>query len=235
MAQGFRIAGTLNEFFNDLDRLKNSQHKLIIWQNNYRNEKIIVEGIFNNYGQEKGNTYIFFDLEKTLAFIKDNPVYIFEKAEGILFKGRFEHCVNNSLKVLADNKVFLREKREERRFYFLYTKVTAVIELHMKSTDSHVAQKIILHDITPDGFAFLLTNDQLKDIRTKDQIELCGIHGIKFPQPLSGEIVHISEAKNTTAKVQGSKLVGVKFTNSSKLIEIVINEMKKEEARQENI
>lgn len=64
MAQGFRIAGTLIEFLSDLDKLKGSEHDLIVWQNDLKGEKQIYNGVYHSYVLEKDNIIVNVTLPK---------------------------------------------------------------------------------------------------------------------------------------------------------------------------
>jgi hypothetical protein len=230
MATGFRLAGTIQEFFTDLDALKNKEHYFIIWQNDQRGEKVIVEGSFDSYFEEKGRTYIQAKLDKNLSFIKDNPVFIFEKLQGILFKGRFEFCINNILKIMADDKVFLKEKRDKQRFYFSYTKVEAVFRTQHPDSGAELTDTVRLNDITTDGLAFKLSSARAASMPIGSKVWLDIIHGLKLPTPIGGVIAHRSDdARVVKGKDNNLKLIGVKFDQTSELIGAVISQMKAQE------
>ena len=53
MSRGFRIAGAINEFLKDLEVLKGSDHKLIVWQNDANGDKQIFDGHYDSYIKEK--------------------------------------------------------------------------------------------------------------------------------------------------------------------------------------
>lgn len=226
MANGFRVAGTLNEFLSDLEILKNTEHSLIVWQNDARGKKNIFDGKYQSFTQDKDKTIINIKLDKNYTFEKDNPVYIFEKDKGILFKGRYEYCINCVLNVLADNRVFLREKRIKSRFYFNYTKVKTNINITIEP-DKIINLSVNIRDISPEGFAFRYDKNKSKIFSPGMQVELANIGGIELPRSLAGELRHISNYKDVGA-LAGSDtvVVGVKFTNPSKLIKKVIEAVK---------
>lgn len=232
MSNEFRIAGTIHEFFSDLDGLKLKEHSLIIWQNNAKGEKVIVDGAFDSYFEEKTRVFIQARLEKNLSFIKDNPVFIYEKAQGILFKGRFEFCINNVLKILADDKVFLKEKRSVERFHFSYTTVNAKIKTIHPDSGKELVDEVRLSDITTHGLGFCVSSARAESLPIGASINLEVIHGIKLPTPISGIIAHRSEPK-LKGKNGGAKdsMVGVKFDEGSKLIGAVISQMKAQEEK----
>lgn len=91
MENGFREAGTFKEFIKDLEILKHTEHELIIWQNDANDEKQIYNGSFESWNKEKDRLFINVNFEDSVSFEKDNPIYIFEKDNGILFKGRYEY------------------------------------------------------------------------------------------------------------------------------------------------
>jgi len=226
MAKGFRIAGTLNEFLKDLEVLKDEEHSLIVWQNDAEGNKQIFDGHYDSYSKDKERIIINVKLKKNEVFEKDNPVYIFEKAKGILFKGRYEFCVNAVLKILADDKVFLKEKRHEKRFYFNYTEVKAkILATHLDSEDTF-EEKLKLRDVCSGGFSFKVSHKKAKLFTPGMKISLIDIGGIDLPRVVNGKIAHISHFKSLSTNAEAitkEKLVGVSFDTRSKLFEKVIS------------
>ncbi|MBD64489.1 MAG: hypothetical protein CME62_04740 [Halobacteriovoraceae bacterium] len=224
MAKGFRVAGTLKEFLNDLEVLKDEPHHLIIWQNDEKGQKIIFDGQYLSYAVESEQIIIHLQLLKNAVFHQENPVYIYEKAKGILFKGQYKFCVNNVLKVLADEKVFLREKRKYDRFHFNYTKVKA--SLLMPFNGKQETHDFALRDVGSGGLAFKVSKGQLNHFPKNLEIELCSLGGIDLPKAIKGTIAHRSRFHDTNALDNAHKLIiGMSFQAPSKLITKVMQVM----------
>jgi len=228
MGRGFRIAGGINEFLKDLDVLKETPHKLIVWQNDANGDKQIFDGVYDSYLKEKDRIIINVKLDKNEIFEKDNSVYIFEKDKGILFKGRYEFCVNSTLKVLADDKVFLKEKRAVDRFNFNYTKVSAKISFISAAGGPEINDLLDLKDVCAGGFSFKIAPKKKKQFKLDQEISLTEVGGIELPRAIEGKIAHISKFKSVSVDLdaQRQRLVGVKFNQDSKLFAKVISVIK---------
>jgi len=228
MSKGFRIAGTLNEFIKDLDVLKNSHHELIIWQSDAQGNKKIYEGAYDSYTKDKDNIIIIIKLLKNESFLTDQIIYIFEKKKGILFKGKYDFCVNKVLKIIADDRVFLKEKRVEKRFTFNYTKPGAMLFFTQTDSEKDLKDVVRLRDICSGGYSFKVSKKRASELTLKTEVKLSNIGGINLPVPILGEIAHISNFKtlSTEQSDKKEKLVGVRFHEKSKLFSKVIAVMK---------
>jgi hypothetical protein len=221
MSDKFRLAGTVKEFFSDLKNLKNVEHDLMIWQSSGTSKKKITEGQFDSYIIEKDNIIINISLSKTISFDQKNDIFIFAKSEGILFKGKYEYCVAGKLKIKADEKFYLKEKRHGDRFFFNYTKIDLMISYNLD--EKVFKEKVFLKDITKEGMAFFVSDKKSKQHKVGTQVLLESIHAIELPKPISGHIKHITPHKKSLNIVSGSYThVGVQFENSNKLIEKVM-------------
>lgn len=130
--------------------------------------------------------------------------------------------MNSVLKILADDKIFLKEKRSKKRFFFTYT--APAIEI-LGETET-VFGKAKLVNVTSDGFGFYVKSENKKLFNETKPIGLKSIGGIDFPTPLKGVIKHVSKVQKQTDHQYGSILVGVKFDQTSKIIMKVIDVLK---------
>ena len=133
---------------------------------------------------------------------------------------------------MADDKVFLKEKRSIQRFYFSYTTVDAKVKTVHPDSGNDLLDDVRLNDITTGGMAFKVSNTRAKAILVGSKITLEVIHGIILPQPISGIVAHRSDCFQDEQKEATSgnvKLIGVKFDQPSKLIGAVISQMKAQE------
>jgi hypothetical protein len=224
MTDKFRLAGTVKEFFSDLKNLKNVEHDLMIWQTSLRGKKKITEGKFESYQNEKDKVFINIVLNNTVSFDQKSDVFIFAKKEGILFKGKYEYCVAGKLKLIADEKFYLKEKRSVDRFFFNYTKIDLILSFVLN--EKSFKEKVILKDINKKGMSFLVTNKKSKFYHTKGIVHLESIHGIELPKSIGGQIMHTSVCKKKS-NVSDAKLthVGVQFDETSALIGTVMKAM----------
>lgn len=220
MAEKFRLAGNVREFFSDLKNLKGVESSLTIWQSSIHGKKIL-KGKFLSYEKDLDNLFINLELNKVESLNQESDVYMFSEKEGILFKGKYQFCVANKLKVLADEKFYLKEKRENNRFFFHYSKVD--LKVSQKREDISNTQKVFLKDISNMGMAFLVTKSKQNSFHIGQRVYLESVSGIELPKPLPGVVKHITLNTKKLAQIDGKYFhIGVEFDKSSKLLEKVI-------------
>ncbi|MBT4793396.1 MAG: hypothetical protein HON90_17625, partial [Halobacteriovoraceae bacterium] len=149
----FRVAGELAQFYGELDALKKTKKTLLVWQTNAEGNRATYDGIIKSYLANKVETVINIGIENAENMATDLPIFIYEDDKGILFKGEFKHYMNGLLKIKADEKVFLKERRSCQRINFHYTSVYVNVQFSQK-LDFH---KIKLKDISIQGFSIFTT------------------------------------------------------------------------------
>lgn len=227
MSDKFRLAGSTKEFFVDLKNLKKTDHDLLIWQTDESGKKKLVNGKFDNYTLDRDKILIDIVMDKTLAFNQDSDVYILEKVKGILFKGRYDFCVAGKLRLHADEKFYLKEKRANDRFFFNYTEIP--IEIKYEKNDKETIQRVILKDVNKNGFGFLCKAKNAGVFQEDMKLSLIKIHSIELPKQINGVVVHKSSFKDTLGHFSGKHVhFGVKFHRANKLIDKVMSAMNAE-------
>lgn len=219
MRDSFRPAGALKEFYGELDGLKKSQSQIVVWQTDKSGERNQYNGMIKSYLANKTQTVINLTIPGTCQFDDQSSIFIYEEIKGILFKGQYEHFVNGNLKLIADDRVFLKEKRNCQRVVFQYTKVS--VDLKYGQTLDLNKQK--LKDISKFGFGILVSEKIAKGLKLELDLNIKSINGIEMPVSLEGEIVH----KTCQDRKNGIYIIGVKFKSESKLISKVISTLEK--------
>jgi hypothetical protein len=218
MKDEFRLAGTLKEFYGELENQKKAKSKILLWQTDANGKRSTCEAIMQGYLANKDQTTITLKPESGESFDQKLPFFIYEEKKGMLFKGRYENFVNGILRVLAENKVFLKEKRLVSRVNFHYTKVFVNIQYGKKIDLQHIKLK----DISEFGFGLLCTESMAKALTLGVELGIKSINGIEMPDGLDGIITHKTSSNKVKGTKGGLKLVGVKFDKQSKLIGKVI-------------
>lgn len=210
----FRPAGTLSQFISDLKASKGE--KLMVWQT-VNGKKVVLKGSFSNHKKEKNRTIVNIALDKSHSFDQDSPIYLYEELNGILFKGEYSYYVNKNLKLIIDEKVFLREKRKSSRFNFHYSEVLVDLE-HEKAKF-----EFKLKDVSDLGYSIEVKNKIATHFKEGETIKLLSVHGVKLPKAIPGKIIHNSKSPHKWAK--GTSIIGIKFNRKSKLFSMIAKQM----------
>lgn len=224
MKNGFRVAGTLKEFYGELENLKKSQGNILIWQTSDSGERSTFDAKVFSYLANKDQTTINIKPEDSAkSFNQTLPIFIYEEEKGILFKGRYDSFVSGTLKVLADDKVFLKEKRDVARINFHYTKVLVDVIYGEKLT----FKGLKLKDISEFGFGILCTESMANALKIGIELGITNLNKVEMPIVLEGVVTHKTSSDRVKGAKKGIVLVGVKFHEQSKLITKVIETLKK--------
>lgn len=222
----FRPAGTLKEFYGVLDNLKIKNDAFLCWQTSPQGKRKTFKGKLRSYLANKITTTI--DLEVSTQDFKGVDkgltIYLFEEDKGLLLKSKYDSFINGNLKLIADEKVLLREKRMNQRVLFQYTPV----HVDLVYGDKIPFTKIKLRDIHESGFGLICTESMTKGLIPGIEINLTKINGIEMPIEIKGNIVHKTETEKVRGQKKGNFLVGVKLNQKSKLLQRVMESYKNE-------
>lgn len=220
----FRPAGTLKEFYGVLDNLKIKSDSFLCWQTNIIGKRKTFHGKLRSYLANKITTTI--DLEVSVEDFKGADksltIYLYEQDKGLLLKANYDSYVNGNLKLIADEKVLLREKRQQQRVLFQYTPVYVDIMYGDKISFN----KIKLRDIHDEGFGIICTESMTKGLIPGIEVNITKINNIEMPIEIKGQIVHKTETEKVRGQKKGNFLVGVKLNQKSKLLQKVIESYK---------
>jgi hypothetical protein len=222
MKDEFRLAGTLKEFYGELETLKKVKSKFLLWQTDDKGKRHTFEAIMQSYLANKDQTIITLKPEPGKSFDKTRPFFIYEEVKGMLFKGNYENFVNDVLRILADDKVFLKEKRSVFRVNFHYTKVFVNLKYGNKIDFEHIKLK----DISEYGFGLLCNETMARALVVGVELGITNINGLEMPTRLDGIITHKVSSEKVKGAKKGLTLVGVKLNQQSKLIGKVIKTLK---------
>lgn len=141
-------------------------------------------------------------------------VFLYQEDKKILFKGVIEDVDAGKISVSIVPKIFMQEKRKRGRFYF--KKIDVVVKMQVKDIDGGKSFYANLSDISEKGMCFeVLLSRELK-FQIKSEVNLINIEGIKFPEMIKGNIIHLTQFKDT--KGEHLQKVGVKFDQSNPIV-----------------
>ncbi|MAZ49669.1 MAG: hypothetical protein CME65_14000 [Halobacteriovoraceae bacterium] len=214
--ENFRPAGTLSQFLTDLKSSKVNEGSLMVWQT-VKGKKKVLKGSYSSHKKEKDKTVVNIHLEKNHSFDKDSPIYLYEEVNGILFKGEYSYYVNQNLKLIIDEKVFLKEKRKSPRFGFHYSDVKIELEYQKKTYEFK------LKDVSDLGYSIELKHKIAEHFKVTQPINLLSVHGVNLPKAIGGSIVYIQKSPHKWSK--GHSIIGIKFNRKSKLFTLIAKQM----------
>ena len=221
MIEKYRIAGTLKEFYKQLDLLSGKNNEILIWQNQNDGQRKKILATLDSYLIDSTQAYINLKISEKIQLDKQLEIFIYAQTDGILFKGYYESFVNNSLKISAHDKVLLREKRSEDRLNFHYTSVQVNIIYQQKLE----FKAIRLKDISELGFGILCNEVKAKAFEVGADLALSSIGKVQLPMSLQGKIKHITSSKKVVGVKNDLFYIGVELDQPSKLVSKIFQQM----------
>lgn len=221
MIEGFRLAGELKEFYGELDQISKDNSVLTVWQV-IQGKRNILNGVITSYLANSKQTVINMQLEPDSEVNKGFPIFLYEEQHGILFKGEYDQFAKGTLRLYADNRVFLKEKRLIRRLNFFYTKVTCSVLLGGKIE----FKDLRLKDINEGGFGIVTNEKVAKGFIQGLEISLVKISSIELPVEIKGTVAHNTPTAQVKGYKKGKYLIGVKLNQKSKLINYVMEHLR---------
>ena len=73
MKEGFRLAGEISQFYEEIDFLRKKSQKLLVWQNNEEGERITCDAIIKSFIVNKTGASIGLQIGSQPNVLKDQP------------------------------------------------------------------------------------------------------------------------------------------------------------------
>jgi hypothetical protein len=221
MKDSFRQAGAVSEFYSELETIIERCQDILIWQTDDTGKRQKLKAKLVSYTGDDSQTLITMNAENFESFKKKLSIYIYDELQGILFRGKFLRYNQNLFVIKTDDNVFLREKRDEDRLYFQYTKVL----VDVLYGDKLNFRELLLKDISEDGYGLLVPQSMSNAFLEGMNLGIIKLNSIEFPRPLEGRIVHrtVIDKKDDPKKTKVK--LGVKFHKKSKLVQLVMKAM----------
>lgn len=214
MKENFRPAGTVTEFYGELDSMIKNKRELLVWQTDHQGKRIKINANIITYKTDHWQTLITINSSSLDKLKKRFTFFMYAKEDGFLLKGKFQRQDRDFYVILMDENVFLREKRKTDRFQFQYTKIYTDVLYGEKIS----FQGLLLKDISEDGYGLLMNEAKSKAFVEGMQLGITKISTIELPRPLNGSIVHKTLTKDKGEERLNIVRLGVKFHKPSKLI-----------------
>lgn len=217
MKESFRQAGTINEFHEELETIVKRSKDILIWQTDQQGKRVKVGARILNFKIEPQQTLITVASAGMDNLKKKLDYFIYDEADGILFKGNFLRADLKNAVLRVDDNVFLKEKRMASRHYFQFTKVFVDVN-YGERLNFH---NLLLRDISEDGFGLLITGAMSKALLEGMTLGLIKIHSVELPRPLEGKIIHRTVLEENEDPKMTKVRLGVKFHKKSKLVQLI--------------
>ena len=225
MSLNFRVAGEVQEFYEELDQLTADMAQVLIWQTDIQEERTAVKANFVSYEGSSDGTLINIMPITPVIFDESIPFYIYEESQGILFKGKYDSREKKVYKIKADDKVFLKERRKARRLYFQYNDIRVDIKSNGKTY-----RKCKLLNISDAGYGMKISPELASTLIGGSEVELVGIHSIKLPESVVGKVIHSTPTEEIKNIDNGAFVIGLRFIRPNMLLKKVFAELLKQKS-----
>ncbi len=212
----------ISEVKNALDTCKSEALSLVIWKNE-SNTRLKQNSILIDYFHNNINTLAMLSFEDTSFIIKNEIIYLYQSDLKFLFKGIVVKIDKTSITLRLESKLFLEEKRINKRFIFKQVIFTAELEIH--NTQKELNKKFIaqINNVSKAGYCFSVTAGRGSLFGIDTKINFTKLDKVLFPVPILGVVRHITPQKDDFGQTQ--LRVGVKFIKESELFNDVFEEL----------
>lgn len=212
--KNFRTSVSKQEILDSLSTMHIEESPVIIWQNigGVRNVKkariasidlLTSSLILKPLGETGPAGFDQLNSNLTLYFIGESKNIVFKQVKALKL---VDH---NKVRVDIPDVVKLQEKRLEQRLVFdnQFAKLTGEIFTGGR-TDKSVSPTIVdIRDVSLSGMGFYLPKKSARFFYEKDKIKIERIGTYRFPRPVYGIIVYISEEKRNVTHLKA----GIRF------------------------
>lgn len=227
MQNNLRISTSNNEFAKELNNTIINKEEFLIWHS-LEDHRILAKATVESVKFDKKQDLIAsFKYDNEL---KDQKVYFLynEKSE-ILFKAELVELTKDIIRLKVSDKKYLKEKRGSKRIEFNNIAVNIVIKtIENDKKKTKRLHEVTISDISERGVSFLIPRSQSLLFKVDSPVTLSKIEKIQLPKEIPGKIIHTTEmAQNIDTAGNARLMIGVKFDSASKLLGVVIDEVKK--------
>lgn len=227
MQNNLRISNSNNEFAKELLATMNNKEEFLIWHS-LEDHRILAKSYVDSVKiEDDGSLITIFSYGGEL---KEQKFYfLYNDKSEILFKAEVLGLTNNKITLKISEKKYLKERRENNRIEFNNISVNIIIKtIENEKKNTKRLHEVTISDISESGVSFLVPRSQSLLFSVDNKVILSKIEKMKLPKDIPGRTVHITDlAQNKDSSGNSRLMVGVKFDIPSKLIGLVINEVKK--------
>jgi hypothetical protein len=218
MFPNLREVNDLNEVQSALSVCKDEVLSFIVWKNS-SNDRLTLKATLNNFFITK-NTLAILDVENTSNLSLDETIYIYQEKLNFLFKGIVVKKDKKSFSLQLESKLFLKEKRDIKRFVFDRILFDGFFEVLNELVDKNKKFKAEIHNVSTSGYCFSVAANRGGLFSIGSMILLSKIEKVEFPQSFEGTVKHITPRKDSFG--QTDLYVGVQFNKESQIIKDVL-------------
>lgn len=219
----FRLCSDFQDLESHIVKIRSDKFKLILWQNLGKEKKIIQAYVCGHY-KNKNEFYIELISNETALIARKKNLFLYCQEMNLLVKGSISQLTRSQIKLQADIKFYLEEKRKNFRIDF----INKNIDLKIIRIDHNKFQKndqVKLKNLSNQGYAFIISASRAPVYYTKMEIHLLHIGKTNLNTPIIGHISHITPVKAIGGINDHSILVGVCFNKQVENIDHLVQQI----------
>ena len=231
MQNNLRLSTSNSEFAKELLATMNDTEEFLIWHS-LEDHRILSKAFVSSVESNDDITLIVkFETDKNLAENNQKFYFLYNEKSEILFKGEVRELTDSSVSLKISEKKYLKERRCNNRIEFNNISVKIQIKtVESLKKETNRIHEVTISDISETGVSFLITRSQSLLFEIGSTVILSKIEKIKLPVDIDGKTVHVTEMIHQLDEAGNARvMIGVKFDKPSRLIGIVIDEVKKED------
>lgn len=220
MSNRFRESQNIEERVATLKLAFQNKVNLICWSQINEKRNLGVATI-TALGQEKDSIGLSLKLEDSHNLHQGQLLYFFDETNHTLFKGLIvQNNSSQEISIILDDKFLIKERRDNKRVTFDFLDIQATVAILPPGQSRPLVLNVDLIDISSGGMSFTVKELVFVKFVKGLTMTLVSIHGINLPQPILGEVVHITPV----GEQNNNKLcnIGVKYLEQSKVLDEVI-------------
>ena len=214
MLSGFREVNSVLETFKAIDYCIKNHMSFNLWQNINGNREIISCTILDGTKEPPFILEVKVRSKKDIQLKKE--LFLYQDDMLFLFKGRVFDASQRNLSLIIENKYYLKEKRESRRFKFKNISFYVQFDYMEQATKLKKTFRSKILDISDSGLSFSVPAASGAIFYEGMIISLKSLERISFNQPIIGKIVYSESYKENF--VQTDLRFGVEFKEKSTAI-----------------
>lgn len=229
MQNNLRLSTSNNEFAKELLATMNNKEEFLIWHS-LEDHRVLSKAFVSKVESNDSHSLIVkFETDSDLSDNHQKFYFLYNEKSEILFKGEVVELTESVVALKVSEKKYLKERRDSKRIEFNNISVKIQIKtIESLKKNTKRIHEVTISDISENGVSFLIPRSQSLLFDVGSVVILSKIEKINLPKDIPGKAVHVTEMIHQLDEAGNARLmIGVKFDNPSKLLGLVIDEVKK--------
>lgn len=219
MLPNLRKCSEISEFLELLLECQSNKKPFLVWQS-FKSKKVLGKASLSAVRLANKKVELKVRLDRKVEGAAGRSLYFYQEDAFVLFKCDILRTNVLEFEMEVAGKVFLLEKRARPRMEFENAQYFLQIATYKENQEKLSKSQVVLSNIGPFGFAFVVNATKAERFQVGDKIVLYRVESVQLPRPLLGSVVHTTVLGEPAARESGSRriLIGSKFDEESPII-----------------